>query len=67
MVMDLCRNQKGERLLLLGMCGTPSTTFYLPRPFSPVQGVSEWYTLDGAKFEIGAGSKAELRRIRLTL
>lgn len=67
MVMDLCRNQKGERLLLLGMCGTPSTTLYLPRPFSPVQGVSEWYTLDGAKFEIGAGSKAELRRIRLNL
>lgn len=66
-VMDLCRNQKGERLLLLGMCGTPSTALYLPRPFSPVQGVSEWYTLDGAKFEIGAGSKAELRRIRLNL
>ncbi len=66
-VMDLCRNQKGERLLLLGTCGTPSTTLYLPRPFSPVQGVSEWYTLDGAKFEIGAGSKAELRRIRLNL
>ncbi len=67
MVMDLCRNQKGERLLLLGTCGTPSTTLYLPRPFSPVQGVNEWYTLDGAKFEIGAGSKAELRRIRLNL
>lgn len=67
MVMDICRNQKGERLLLLGTCGTPSTVLYLPRPFSPVQGVSEWYTLDGAKFEIGAGSKAELRRIRLNL
>jgi len=67
MVMDLCRNQKGERLLLLGTCGTPSTYLYLPRPFSPVQGVGEWYTIEGAKFEIGAGSKAELRRIRLRL
>lgn len=67
MVMDLCRDQKGERLLLLGTCGTPSTVVYLPKPFSPVQGVAEWHTLDGAKFAIGAGSKAELRRIRFTL
>lgn len=67
MVMDICRNQKGERLILLGTCGTPSTYLYLPRPFSPVQGVGEWYTIDGAKYEMGAGSKAELRRIRLKL
>jgi hypothetical protein len=67
MVMDICRNQKGERLVLLGTCGTPSTVLYLAKPFSPVQGVSEWFTLDGAKFEVGAGSKAELRRIRFRL
>ncbi|MCB9365952.1 MAG: hypothetical protein H6508_02020 [Calditrichaeota bacterium] len=67
MVLDLCRNQKGERLLLLGTCGTPSTVLYLPRPFSPVQGVGDWHTLDGARYAIGAGSKAELRRIRLKL
>ncbi|MBK6766437.1 MAG: hypothetical protein IPG71_08995 [bacterium] len=67
MVMDLCRNRKGERLLMLGTCGTPSTVMYLPRPFSPVQGVGDWHTLDGAKFAIGAGSKAELRRIKLKL
>ncbi len=66
-VLDLCRNQKGERLLLLGTSGTPSTVLYLPRPFSPVQGVGDWHTLDGAKYAIGAGSKAELRRIRLKL
>lgn len=66
-VLDLCRNRKGERLLLLGTCGTPSTVVYLPKPFSPVQGVGDWHTLDGAKFAIGAGSKAELRRIKLSL
>ncbi|MCC6475425.1 hypothetical protein IT157_00100 [bacterium] len=66
-VLDLCRTQKGERLVILGSCGTPSSVLYLPKPFSPVQGVGEWFTLDGARWEIGAGSKTELRRIRLRL
>jgi hypothetical protein len=66
-VLDLCRTQKGERLVILGTCGTPSSVLYLPKPFSPVQGVGEWFTLDGARWEIGAGSKTELRRIRLRL
>jgi hypothetical protein len=64
-IVDACKGPKGEKLFLLGTSGTPSTTFYIMRPYSPVQGLNEWFTLDGAKYAIGLGSKTDLRRVTL--
>jgi hypothetical protein len=65
LIVDACRNVKGEKLYLIGTSGTPSTTFYIMRPYSPVQGLNEWFTLDGAKYAIGLGSKTDTRRVTL--
>jgi len=64
-ILDACRGPRGERLFLLGTCGTPSTTLYVLRPYSPVQGLNEWFTLDGARWAIGQGSRTDLRRVTL--
>lgn len=65
MIVDACKGPRGEKLFLIGTCGTPSTTFYIMRPYSPVQGINEWFTLDGAKYAIGLGSKTDTRRVTL--
>jgi hypothetical protein len=65
LIVDACKGPQGEKLFLLGTCGTPSTTFYIMRPYSPVQGLDEWFTLDGAKWAIGQGTKTDTRRVTL--
>ena len=65
MIMDVCKGPVGEKLYLLGTCGTPSTNLYIMRPYSPVQGIGDWFTLDGAKYAIGEGAKTDLRRVTL--
>jgi hypothetical protein len=64
-VLDACKGPRGEKLFLLGTCGTPSTNLYVMRPYSPVQGINEWFTLDGARWAIGAGDRTDLRRVAL--
>jgi len=64
LVLDMCKGPKGEKLFLIGSSGAPATTFYVMRPYSPVQGMNEWFTLEGAKWVIGDGSKVYLRRVR---
>ncbi len=64
-ILDMCKVQGGERLYLLGTCGTPSTNLYIMRPYSPVQGLYEWFTLEGAKYAIGEGAKTDMRRVTL--
>jgi len=64
-VLDACKGPRGEKLFLLGTCGTPSTNLYIMRPYSPVQGVNEWFTLDGARWAIGEGDRTDLRRVSL--
>jgi hypothetical protein len=65
MIVDMCKKPGGERLYLIGSSGTPSATFHILRPYSPVQGVNEWFTLEGAKWAIGQGAKTDLRRVTL--
>jgi hypothetical protein len=65
LVLDACKGPRGEKLFLLGTCGTPSTSLYIMRPYSPVQGLNEWFTLDGAKYAIGEGARTDLRRVTL--
>jgi hypothetical protein len=64
-VLDACKGPLGEKLFLLGTCGTPSTNLYVMRPYSPVQGIGEWFTLDGARWAIGQGERTDLRRVPL--
>jgi hypothetical protein len=64
-ILDACKEPRGERLFLLGTSGTPSTTLYILRPYSPVQGMNEWFTLDGARWAIGQGERTDLRRVTL--
>jgi hypothetical protein len=64
-ILDACKDPQGERLFLLGTCGTPSTSLYIVRPYSPVQGLNEWFTLDGARWAIGEGARTDLRRVAL--
>ena len=64
-IMDACKGPRGEKLYLLGTCGTPSTTLYLARPYTPIQGTNEWFSLDGAKWAIGQGARTDLRRVTL--
>ena len=64
-LLDACKGPRGERLFLIGTCGTPSTTLYIMRPYSPVQGLNEWFTLDGAQWAIGQGARTDLRRVTL--
>jgi len=64
-ILDMCKVPGGERLYLIGTCGTPSTTLYVMRPYSPVQGLNEWFTLDGAKWAISEGARTDLRRVTL--
>jgi hypothetical protein len=64
-ILDACRGPRGEKLYLLGTCGTPSTTLYIMRPYAPVQGLGEWFTLDGAKWAVGQGARTDLRRVTL--
>jgi hypothetical protein len=63
--LDMCKGPRGERLFLLGTCGTPSTNLYIMRPYSPVQGLNEWFTLEGAEWAIGEGARTDLRRVTL--
>jgi hypothetical protein len=65
LIVDMCKGPRGERLYLLGTSGTPSTSFYIMRPYSPVQGINEWFTLDGAKWAIGEGARVDARRVTL--
>ncbi len=65
LILDACKSPLGERLYLLGTCGTPSTGLYIVRPYSPVQGLNEWFTLDGARWAIGDGARTDLRRVSL--
>jgi hypothetical protein len=65
LVLDACKGPRGEKLYLLGTCGTPSTSLYIMRPYSPVQGLNEWFTLDGARWAIGEGARTDLRRVTL--
>ncbi|MBU0690301.1 hypothetical protein KKC97_04075 [bacterium] len=67
LVLDMCKGPKGEKLFLVGTSGAPATTFYVMRPYSPVQGLNEWFTLEGAKWAIGDGARVYLRRVRLEL
>jgi|GEM_PF-2752672 len=64
-ILDACKGPLGERLFLLGTCGTPSTNLYIMKPYAPVQGTNEWFSLEGAKWAIGEGSRADLRRVTL--
>jgi hypothetical protein len=64
-IMDACKGPRSEKLYLLGTCGTPSTTLYIARPYAPIQGTNEWFTLDGAKWAIGQGARTDLRRVTL--
>jgi hypothetical protein len=64
-ILDVCRGARGDKLFLLGTCGTPSTTLYIMRPYTPVQGTHEWFTLDGARWAIGQGARTDLRRVPL--
>jgi len=64
-ILDACRGARGDKLYLLGTCGTPSTTLYILRPYAPVQGLNEWFTLDGARWAIGQGARTDLRRVTL--
>lgn len=64
-ILDACKGPRGEKLFLLGTCGTPSTNLYIMRPYSPVQGLNEWFTLDGARWAIGEGDRTDLRRVSL--
>lgn len=64
-ILDACRGPRGEKLYLVGTCGTPSTTLYVMRPYAPVQGLGGWFTLDGAKWAIGEGARTDLRRVTL--
>lgn len=64
-ILDACRGPRGDKLYLLGTCGTPSTTLYVMRPYAPVQGMGEWFSLDGAKWAIGQGARTDLRRVTL--
>jgi hypothetical protein len=65
-ILDACKGPLGERLYLLGTCGTPSTSLYIVRPYSPVQGLNEWFTLDGARWAVGEGARTDLRRVSLS-
>ena len=65
LIVDMCKGPRGERLYLMGTSGTPSTSFYIMRPYSPVQGLNEWFTLDGAKWAIGDGARIDTRRVTL--
>lgn len=65
LIVDMCKKPGGERLYLVGTSGTPSASFYIMRPYSPVQGMGEWFTLDGAKWAIGQGAKTDLRRVSI--
>lgn len=65
-ILDICKGPKSEKLYLIGICGTPSTNLYVMRPFAPVQGLHEWFTLDGAKWAIGEGDRIDCRRVSLT-
>ncbi len=64
-ILDACKGPFGERLFLLGTCGTPSTSLYIMRPYSPVQGLGDWFALEGAQYAIGHGSRTDLRRVTL--
>ena len=64
LVLDVCRNAKGERLFLLMSGGENGTDLYLPRPYSPVQGEGAWFRLDGALYEIGQDNRTALRRFK---
>ncbi|MBI5058291.1 hypothetical protein HZB60_00760 [candidate division KSB1 bacterium] len=66
LIVDMCKGgPRGERLYLIGTSGTPSTSFYIARPYSPVQGLNEWFTLDGAKWAVGQGARVDTRRVAL--
>lgn len=67
LILDMCKGPRGEKLFLVGTSGAPATTFYVMRPYSPVQGLNEWFTLEGAKWAIGDGAKVYMRRVRLEL
>jgi hypothetical protein len=64
-ILDVCRGPRGDKLYLLGTCGTPSTTLYIMRPYAPVQGTNEWFTLEGARWAIGESARTDLRRVPL--
>ncbi|HEY3295731.1 MAG TPA: DUF4846 domain-containing protein [bacterium] len=64
-ILDACKGPRGEKLFLLGTCGTPSTNLYVMRPYAPVQGVNEWFTLEGARWAVGEGDRTDLRRVML--
>jgi hypothetical protein len=65
LVLDVVQGPRGEKLFLIGTSGAPTTTFYIMKPYSPVQGLNEWFTLDGAIWAIGDGARVDLRRVRL--
>jgi hypothetical protein len=65
LVLRICKSFKGEKLFLIGTSGAPASSFYIMRPYSPVQGLNEWFTLEGAKWAIGDGAQVYLRRVRL--
>jgi hypothetical protein len=64
-ILDVCKGPRGDKLYLLGTCGTPSTYLYIARPYAPVQGKNEWFTLEGAEYAIGETARADLRRVTL--
>jgi hypothetical protein len=64
-ILDACKGPRGDKLYLVGTCGTPSTYLYITRPYSPIQGNNEWFTLEGAEYAIGEGARADLRRVTL--
>jgi len=66
LIIDACKGPRGEKLFLLGTCGAPSTTLYVMKPYSPVQGLNEWYSLEGARWAIGQGVRTDLRRVTLS-
>ncbi len=65
LILDVCKGPRGEKLFLVGTSGTPSAIFYIPRPYSPVQGFDEWFTLDGLKWMVGEGARVDMRRVSL--
>jgi hypothetical protein len=65
MILDACKGPLGERLYLLGTCGTPSTNLYVMYPYNPIQGTGAWFTLDGARYAVGRGARTDLRRVTL--
>lgn len=65
LILDVCKNAKGEKRYLLAMGGDNGSNFYIARPYAPVQGDGAWFTLDGARYAVSENNPTALRRFEL--